>query len=246
MPQLAPTASAPSSVIRRAACSGCDARHGAILLLAGVEGEGDNHGQSSLTARPPGQRWPPTISLMVSSSSASAPPSASAAACSSKTSNTCSGLDFASGQHLACWTHRGEDESRAAGSLARDGSARPIDFEGLLLETGAAQRQAIPAEGVGENDAAARFHVSPRHLRHDLGMEQIPAIRIFAQGQAATLQLGAPCAIGQDRACCQQFRQLHGRPPVSAPAPPRPRHFRCSRRPRSGRRNAASPARRPP
>ena len=62
------------------------------------------------------------------------------------------------------------------------------------------QRETIGAERVGQDDLAARLHVSARDFFHAVRVRQVPMVRAFTGFQTARLEFRSPGAVGEDRA----------------------------------------------
>jgi hypothetical protein len=145
---------------------------------------------------------------MVSTTSASAPPSASARACSAKAARSSGRL--ARYQHLAARPDGGENLGAARRRAARNCGAGAVELGGLPGQAVAGQRDAVRAEGIAENDAAARFDIGARDLLDLRRPREVPLVGAFAGRQPARLKLGAPGAIGQHRRRGEQLlEQAH-------------------------------------
>ena len=167
-PQFAPTASAPASTIAAATASGVAPIIVRSLFLPESNAKETITGSPVLLAAATARRAS-SMSLMVSTSRASAPAVASAAACAAKAACACSWLIVARHQHLARRTDRGEHQRLPRRRPLRDRDTRAIDRLQVAFHG-----DRVGAEGVGENDLAARLHVGARHRFHALGMGQVP------------------------------------------------------------------------
>ena len=103
-----------------------------------------------------------------------------------------------------------EAKTRASSSGGAPGNFHPaqIDFPQVLGQSVALHGQAIGAERVGQNDLAARLHVSARHFFHAVRVRQVPMVGAFAGFQAARLEFRPPSAVGEDGALRYELLEL--------------------------------------